>query len=111
MDGKLTIRKRGFHLNFKEIGMRKTRKLRPAAYFAQENSHSIEKTSPDIPIGEIFGGALNNQNLGYQNRNFSRWFDIKIIRELPHTKKQHLITCPRKKNLYFYFLSKILVGE
>lgn len=71
LDGKITICLRGYQLNFKEIGMQKIGKLSPVDYVSQENANGLENRGPNIPLDGSSGAAINNQNLGVENQNFS----------------------------------------
>ena len=71
LDGKVSIGFRGHRLNFKEIGMRKIGKLSPVDYVLQENGDLQENTTLVAPLYGDFDTALNSQNLGDENRNFS----------------------------------------
>jgi hypothetical protein len=71
LDEKITVRIRSVQLNFKEIGMRKQKKLTPVEYVSQENALGIEEGTANIPLEGLLDD-LYNQRHHPENRNFSR---------------------------------------
>lgn len=71
LDGKISIYIRKSRLNFKEVGIRKIGKISPVDYVLRENDEFQEKAPLSGPLYGNLVGALNNQNLGVENRNFS----------------------------------------
>lgn len=71
LDEKITVRIRSVQLNFREIGMRKQKKLTPVEYVSQENALGIEKGAANIPLEGLLDD-LYNQKYHPENRNFSR---------------------------------------
>ena len=51
--------------------MQKIGKLSPVDYVSQENANGLENRGPNIPLDGSSGAAINNQNLGVENQNFS----------------------------------------
>jgi len=71
LDGKMTIRIRNNKLNFKEVGMRKVRKLSPVEFVLKEKEELQENEDAQIPVLGILGMGYNHQNMGVENQNFS----------------------------------------
>lgn len=72
LDGKVTIKIRSNQLNFKEVGMRKIGKLSPVQNVLKENGELKERAITNLPVLGVLGKSINNQELGVENRNFSR---------------------------------------
>lgn len=73
LDGEISVSIRSCQLNFKEIGMRKIRKLSPIDYVLQERGNFQENMPAAVPIYGNLDTALKNQKIGNENRNFSCW--------------------------------------